>query len=722
MTRYRAILSDLVFSLLVLLLVLAAFRERIQAPAWLSGMGRTHPLLVHFPIAFLLLILVLYPFRSRFSSKPGLDEVYGMLLLHAAGFAILSACAGLLLSLEGGYDDKILTRHLWTGVVTSASAYLAWSIGTRPGAWRHAVTVLMAICGISLVWGSHNGGILTHGEDYLTWIPENKSLPERTPVTDSTAVYEAAIRPILEAKCYGCHNESKAKGKLIMTSAALLLKGGSEGPLWVSGDPDKSLMMHRLLLDMADKKHMPPRGKPQLTAEEIALLHDWIARGGDLQKAFRDYPATDSFRIFAAGFSTAPAASATAGRTFDFPSADQGLITKLNNPYRVIKPLDHQSPALDLDFFIGSQYKPASLEECLPLKEQLVSVNLANMPAGDEALTQIIRFTNLEELFLNGTRISGSTLGSLTSNRKLKRLSLANTSVKAKQVEALGKHPSLKKVYLWKTAITAEEMEGLRKKFPGIAWDNGYVPDSTEYLKLTRPQMKNPEKMVFGKGDSLILKHPMPGVTIRFTTDGKEPDSLSGTAFKIPIPIGGPTQIRAMAVMPGWFASDIAEFQVFSGGIRPASAQLLSEPDPRYRVQGGNSLFDGNKGESNNTLVNWLGFRENPFIAVFRFEGSPSLSRVILSMADNNGAYIMPPARVIVMAGNDSSKLSPAGRLSPVQPLKYGPVRNQTYIVDIKPGNYRYVRVQADPVSSLPAWHRGKGDKGWVFVDEVFFD
>jgi hypothetical protein len=91
-------------------------------------------------------------------------------------------------------------------------------------------------------------------------------------------------------------------------------------------------------------------------------------------------------------------------------------------------------------------------------------------------------------------------------------------------------------------------------------------------------------------------------------------------------------------------------------------------------------------------------------------------------MADNHGAYIMPPQRIVIEAGNDSTSLTPVGRLSPVQPLKYGPVRNQVYTVDIKPGTYRYLRVQAMPLSSLPAWHRGKGDKGWVFIDEVFFD
>jgi hypothetical protein len=32
----------------------------------------------------------------------------------------------------------------------------------------------------------------------------------------------------------------------------------------------------------------------------------------------------------------------------------------------------------------------------------------------------------------------------------------------------------------------------------------------------------------------------------------------------------------------------------------------------------------------------------------------------------------------------------------------------------------KYIRLQATPVKSLPAWHPGKGQKGWIFIDEVF--
>ena len=36
------------------------------------------------------------------------------------------------------------------------------------------------------------------------------------------------------------------------------------------------------------------------------------------------------------------------------------------------------------------------------------------------------------------------------------------------------------------------------------------------------------------------------------------------------------------------------------------------------------------------------------------------------------------------------------------------------------PVTLKYLKIIAVPVPKLPAWHPGKGDKGWVFTDEVF--
>ena len=86
------------------------------------------------------------------------------------------------------------------------------------------------------------------------------------------------VQPILETKCLECHNPNKIKGKLLMDSAAALLKGGADGPALVAGKPDDSEMIKRVILPKDDDDIMPPKGGP-LAAKEIDVLKRWIAEG-----------------------------------------------------------------------------------------------------------------------------------------------------------------------------------------------------------------------------------------------------------------------------------------------------------------------------------------------------------------------------------------------------------------------------------------------------------
>jgi hypothetical protein len=75
----------------------------------------------------------------------------------------------------------------------------------------------------------------------------------------------------------------------------------------------------------------------------------------------------------------------------------------------------------------------------------------------------------------------------------------------------------------------------------------------------------------------------------------------------------------------------------------------------------------------------------------------------------------------VVKAGNDRNQLKVIGKLSPEMPKSDRSNAVIPYLVDIIPGNYRYIEIEAVNIQKLPSWHRGKGEKGWVFVDEVFF-
>lgn len=725
MRSFERTLSNIVFSLCVLLLTAAIFRPQLEVPGWLQSTGRLHPVLLHFPSALLLLMLVAIPFRSRWTSIPEFSTIFGRGLLLTSFATVLTALSGVFLSLADGYDADLLTRHLWLGTFTAILSYVIWQLWASEGlapSWLN----LTSVAGIlSLVIGSHFGGTLTHGSDFLSFSTEDQDDPgeiRRPPVTDSTAIYLAAVQPLLQAKCYACHNEKKSKGGLVMSDIRRMLAGGKSGAMWVAGDPDNSLIIERLLLDMEDRKHMPPKGRPQLTAEEIELLHRWIAAGADLEKPFNALSTTDSLRTLAYGLATSAPALKEPGKTYDFEAANPGDISALNGPFRVIYPIDYRSPALSVAFFVAAEYKPNMLEECRKIGDQIVTLKMTSMPAGDEALDIISGFGRLENLDLNGTRITGNGLDKLTGLKNLEQITLSNTRVSAAQLEKLADIKTLKKVYIWRTKATEEEILALRKKHPGILWESGYQPDASEELTLTTPLAKDRDKMVFSRGELFEIRHPMAGVTLRYTTDGTEPDSLNSPVYKGPLTINGHTQLKVIAVMQGWKKSAVANFSLFSRGIAPSASYLFSQPDNRYKALGGSSLADGLKGDSRNVLLNWLGFREVPFVAQFRFDGGQELRRVTLSVAENHGQYIMPPTRVTVWGGEDSASLSVIGKLSPEMPVKGGPSMNRILNVDITPGRYRHVKVQADPIKSLPAWHRGKGDKGWVFVDELFFE
>ncbi len=96
---------------------------------------------------------------------------------------------------------------------------------------------------------------------------------------EEKVTYDDHVRPLLENKCFSCHNPDKKKGGLELTSYAGLLNGGSGGAVVDAGNPTAS----RLWTCSSKKQepYMPPEGAP-LEAKDLALLSKWIA-GGVLQ-------------------------------------------------------------------------------------------------------------------------------------------------------------------------------------------------------------------------------------------------------------------------------------------------------------------------------------------------------------------------------------------------------------------------------------------------------
>ena len=707
------IVRNLVFALQFLLAFLLVFEKHIQLPAVGAVVGRMHPLLLHLPIGAMSLLFLFFLHQNY--QKKSLPENFSLIgygLHFNALFAVATALAGLFLSQEGGYSDDLAT-HKWTGIGFN---WISW--GLLLGWERYASNrwygiswgfgvLLMAISG-------HLGGELTHGDNYLFQPLEGK---EEIPVaTLESTVYEAAILPILNNKCFSCHNEKKSKGGLVLSNWEGIQKGGEHGAVWVSGSSSNSLMIKRMNLPMEDEEHMPPKGKIQLLDEEINLIGQWINEGADEKITIGDIK--EEHDLYAYLETVIDKINGKSSK-YTFEPADGDLLKSLNTPFRNVTPLAKGSPALEASIFVRAYYQPEFLEELIAVSAQLVGLNLSGLPIQDEELKVIANFKNLEKLVLNQTDISAEGVSHLTNLKSLQSLALSGTKVDTTILTTLRQLPNLSDIYLWNTSLMEEDFQRFAELLPKVSISRGFIPDPNELLPLSAPVVVNQEQVLIGD-QRIELKHNFPGVTIRYEMDGKDPDSLS-PVYKEPIEVADYALLKASAFLEGWDSSTPISKGFFRAGLPLDSVVLLTTPNPQYTGRGAATLHDNAKGdEVNFKSPTWIGYRERPFEAMVKVKEDVEISKLVLSYLNDMGAYIMPPVYVEVYGKNSGQDWTLLNSKKLPVPSGYENKAIELVGIDLPQQRYDWIKVVAQNVTKLPKWHNGAGDLGWVFVDELF--
>src|SRR5688572_19472127 len=393
-----------------LLLFFLVFEPRIVLPGWLQVFGRMHPLALHFPIVLILIYAVITLFfPSRVRNEHWYRSAVDALLLAAALTASVTALMGFALSRNEGYDPDALAVHKWTGVLIPFLLYGFYLLRNKVIGNIHVARVISLFLAIMISLAGHHGAVITHGENFIL-APITPVEQRIIPAFEDAFVYNDLVQPILDNKCVSCHNSKKAKGDLAMETKELFLKGGEDGVPWDTTKADLGVMMRRIHMPLEEKEHMPPKGKPQLTDNEMFIIHEWVKRGADFEKKFTDLLPNDT--LYVLGKKVLPSAS---DENYDFAAADENDVSKLNNDNRVLSPVAIGSPALNATFYNSSNFDISSLKELAPVNEKIVELNLPRMAVKDEDLSIIKQFKNLRRLNLNFTPITGKTLEQLQS-------------------------------------------------------------------------------------------------------------------------------------------------------------------------------------------------------------------------------------------------------------------------------------------------------------------
>lgn len=720
--KLRVVGGQILIVLNIFVLFLLLFSQYIVLPFWIQPLGRMHPLLLHFPIVVLILgvAIGLRSFSVRDEANTSFDRFASSLLLTGAVLAGITVIMGLFLSREEGYSGDTLAWHKWSGAATFFISSVMYGFIGRPWYKKAVAWSSGSILLIVILFTGHYGGVLSHGENFVIQ-PILANIKKPSVPIEKAIVYNDLIQPILNSKCASCHNLHKQKGELSFADTLSLLKGGKTGKLFVSGYPEISLLLQRVHLPMDDEKHMPPTSKPQLSLDEINMLGWWIKNQASFTQKVMELPATDSLRLLA---NKLLKGSEIIQENFDFPSADEKTITKLNSDYRIIQHVAKASPGLDVRIYNKDIYSVKQLEDLSEIKRQVISLSLAKLPVKNEDLSKVGMFENLRKLDVNFTDVSTSGLVTLSSLKHLHTLCLSGTKVSgAGFKEVIGKLKNLTTVTLWSTGISAQEITQLQQSFKNINFVQGFVIDETEKLKLNPPQVKN-KSLVFANSIDVALFHPINGTEIRYTLDGKEPDSISSLVFNNKTVITKTASIKAKAYKQGWYSSDVVEFSFLKNSFIPDSMALLSQLNSRHLAEGSKTFFNtklGVIGANNPAWANyWAAVRGNDLILDCIFNNPITLTSFGMHIMVEEKTGIYPPMSIEIWGGDSPKNLSLLKKFSPSLPVKDETASLKFVEGVFKPCKLSYLKIIAKPYSNSK--DKEKKKKYFILVDEMFLN
>lgn len=207
---------------------------------------------------------------------------------------------------------------------------------------------------------------------------------------------------------------------------------------------------------------------------------------------------------------------------------------------------------------------------------------------------------------------------------------------------------------------------------------------------------------------------------IHYTLDGTEPTSASPVADSV-LSIKENCILQAVAVRPSGNSRIFSEKVVFSKST--CKSIVANQPvNKQYEFKGVSTLTDGLKGNGNYKTGRWIAFYRNDMDVTIDLQQPTEISSVAFSTCVEKGDWVFDVRGITIEVSDDGENFTKI--FSEEYPEMKETDRNGLYEhkQTFAPVKTRYVHVLGLSERSIPAWHGGKGNFGFLFVDEIVIE
>ena len=200
-----------------------------------------------------------------------------------------------------------------------------------------------------------------------------------------------------------------------------------------------------------------------------------------------------------------------------------------------------------------------------------------------------------------------------------------------------------------------------------------------------------------------------------------EHDSLLVRGTGTSVTIDRTATIRLRAFAPGADASpeEEASFRHIADDRRVVSVTV---PHRAYTADGPDALIDGVRGGDDFRLPTWMGFYGTDMDAVVDLGAERALDHLATGFLQDQNSWIFMPRGVRYQTSLDGTRYEAAGEVANTVDEHAEGVVIRDFAVRFAPRRARYVRVHATAPIQCPGWHKGAGNRSFIFADEIVFE
>jgi alpha-L-fucosidase len=235
-------------------------------------------------------------------------------------------------------------------------------------------------------------------------------------------------------------------------------------------------------------------------------------------------------------------------------------------------------------------------------------------------------------------------------------------------------------------------------------------------LYMTPPEVYfSPATASFKNNISASITSETKNSIYYYTIDGSVPDENSNL-FEGNIIIDTTTTLTAIAISENGKRS--LPVKAFYNKVK-YNIEYINVYDDKYPGQGEYTLIDGVTGSTNFNDGKWIGYNGNDLEVIVDIGEVKYIKSITSSYLSDNNSWIFLPESVEYFLSTDGKEFKPHKKIELNSNEKDKGAFIETVMVEDINIPARYIKVIAKNIKVCPEWHKGAGDKSWLFADEI---